>query len=463
LIPTSGIAGADEQERRATSALLSVMEAVKDFGKSVVKPCGAIVGNFETYIEVPFQLGDQRLYPDGLIRVTRGSKKWVALVEVKTGTNKLEKQQLENYLDIARDEGFDAVITISNEMSAIPDTHPTDVDKRKTKKVALHHIAWTQILSEAVMHKEHRGISDPEQAWILSELIRYLEHPRSGALEFEDMGSSWTTIRDAVQAGTFRTTDKTAPELVGKWDQLIRYVSLRLGRQLGVEVQPVISKNELSNPTLRVQNMIANLAKRSTLEGTVKVSDAVAPFSISADLRAGQITVYVDVEAPKDGRPQTRVNWLVRQLQDAPDGVRIDCFAMHSRGASTSELLKTVRDDPKSLIDDDKRDLRSFRIALSAPMGAKRGMGRGGFVQSVLDLVDEFYGSVLRNIKPWAVKSPTLREEAKPIEPVQPSLRSTSISSQDGPGLNGGAQGGPSDEQSSAPHSSENPVTTSDY
>ncbi len=34
LIPTSGINGADEQERRATSALLAVMSAVREFGRS---------------------------------------------------------------------------------------------------------------------------------------------------------------------------------------------------------------------------------------------------------------------------------------------------------------------------------------------------------------------------------------------------------------------------------------------
>jgi len=40
------------------------------------------------------------------------------------------------------------------------------------------------------MQKEHRGVADPGQAWILGELIRYLEHARSGALQFEDMGPS---------------------------------------------------------------------------------------------------------------------------------------------------------------------------------------------------------------------------------------------------------------------------------
>src|ERR687897_125678 len=102
LIPTSGINGAEEQERRATSALLAVLGAVKEFGRTFVQPFGAPAGAMSTYIEVPFVLGERRLYPDGLIRVTRGSKSWTALVEVKTGPNELQAEQLDAYLDIAR-------------------------------------------------------------------------------------------------------------------------------------------------------------------------------------------------------------------------------------------------------------------------------------------------------------------------------------------------------------------------
>ncbi len=74
LIPTSGINGAEEQERRATSALLAVMSAVREFGRGLAQPLGAPAGAIETYIEVPFTLGDKKLFPDGLIRVTRGSE-----------------------------------------------------------------------------------------------------------------------------------------------------------------------------------------------------------------------------------------------------------------------------------------------------------------------------------------------------------------------------------------------------
>jgi len=58
------------------------------------------------------------------------------------------------------------------------------------------------------MQKEFRGIADPDQAWILGELIRYLEHRKSGALEFEDMGAAWVDVRDQVVAGTLRPSDR---------------------------------------------------------------------------------------------------------------------------------------------------------------------------------------------------------------------------------------------------------------
>ena len=68
-----------------------------------------------------------RLYPDGLIRVSRGGKAWTALVEVKTGPNEPGTEQLEAYLDIARENGFrTAVVTISNEIPAVAGQHPTN-------------------------------------------------------------------------------------------------------------------------------------------------------------------------------------------------------------------------------------------------------------------------------------------------------------------------------------------------
>jgi hypothetical protein len=450
LIPTSGINGADEQERRATSALLAVMSSVREFGRVLTQPMGAPAGQLETYIEVPFYLGERRLYPDGLLRARRGQKEWTALVEVKTGVNVLDAEQLEAYLDIAREQGFDAVVTISNEIPAVAGLHPTKIDKRKLKRVALHHWSWSMVLAEAVLQKEHRGVADPDQAWILGELIRYLEHPRSGALQFDDMGPSWVTTREAVASGTLRPGDKCAPEVAARFDALLRYVSLQLGRKLGDDVTPALSRKELADPEQRSQSLVQSMSTQGTLHGAINIPNAVGPMVVTADLRAGAVTCHIDIAAPRDGRATTRVNWLLRQLRHAPDSTRLEAFVMHGRGAGTAELLRAVRDQPALLIEDPKKELRSFRIALGAPLGSKRGRGRGSFIDSVENAINTFYGDIVQDLRAWTAVPPRLRETPEPPD-ERPSLTSTALSSQDG------AEAG---EPASTPRTEHSPTST---
>ena len=434
LIPTSGINGAEEQERRATSALLAVLSAVKEYGRAFVTPLGAPAGTIETYIEVPFALGDRKLYPDGLIRVSRGQRTWTALVEVKTGTNTLAAEQLENYLDIAREQGFDAVITISNEVPAIRGQHPTIIDRRKLRKVALHHIPWVEVLAEAVMQKEFRGVADPDQAWILGELIRYLEHPRSGAMSFEDMGAAWVPIREAVHAGTLRVGDKGIQDVASKFDALLRYVGLRLGQRLGADVQPALTRKELADPALRAQALVQSLSTTGVLSGGIRIPGAAATITVTADLRANQIQCSCEIDAPKQGRPKTRVTWLLRQLEKAPETLRVEAFTMHSRGPGAAELLRTVRTNPDLLVTDHTRELRAFRLTQMSALGAKRGTGRGAFIDSVIDAVDTFYEDVVSRLKSWTAPPPRLRDDPDLTEAGVPAaLVSAGLSSQDDP------------------------------
>lgn len=401
LIPTSGINGAQEQERRATSALLAVMSAVREFGRALTQPLGAPGGPVQTFIEVPLPLGEKRLYPDGLIRVSRGKREWTALVEVKTGQNALATEQLENYLDIAGANGFDAVLSISNEIPAMPGQHPTPVDQRKSprNRVKLCHLAWSQILTEAMVQKEHRGVADPDQAWILGELIRYLEHPKSGALEFNDMGPAWVNVREAVAAGTLRDTDRGPREVSGRFDALLHYVCLRLGRQLGTQVTLALSRRELAEPALRAQSVTAELVERGRMSAMIRVPGAVGHVHVRADLRAGQITCTIEIDAPQAGKPTTRVNWLVRQLKHAPDTLRLEAQSAYARGNGSAELLRTVRENPAALITDPRKPPRTFRIAQVTPAGTKRANGSGSFIASVVAAVDRFYEDVVQVLK----------------------------------------------------------------
>lgn len=439
LIPTSGINGAEEQERRATSAVLAVMTAVREFGLAMTKPFGAPTGTVETFIEVPFEIDDKRVFPDGLVRVTRGKTTWTALVEVKTGTNALGREQVERYLDVARTEGFDALVTISNELAPTPGTHPTPVDKRKLKRVALHHLSWTEVLSLAIMQKVHRGIADPGQDWVLGELIRYLEHDRSGALGVTDMSDAWVKVRDAVEDGTIRPTDAGVPQVVTRWEQLVRYACLTHGQSLGVEVQPVLSRKEVADPVTAVSDAVTCLVESGRLRRDIRIPGGVAPLTLEADLRAQRVSCSLTIDGPKSGRPQTRVNWLLRQLSSAPDGLRIDTYVVGSRAVAASELLGTAREDPLALVTDPKKVIRAFRLVHSAPMGAKRGKGRGTFIGSVLQVLDEFYEDTAQHLKPWSSSAPRPRDVSDEVaqeaaeQGVARSLLSADTSSQDGP------------------------------
>jgi hypothetical protein len=406
--------------------------AVKEFARTLTGPLGAPAGALETFIEVPFDLNGRRIFPDGLIRARRGSKTWTALVEVKTGTMELTTEQIENYLDVARERGFDALITISNQLPPAPGVHPTKVDARKLRKVALHHWSWTEVLTQAVMQKEYRGIADPEQAWILGELIRYLEHPKSGAMSFEDMGPQWVPVRDAVSAGTLRANDKSTLEVASSLDALMRFAALRLGRRLGAEVTPVVSRAEAANPSARTASLATALVKTGTFSSSLRIPNTVSDLSILVDLRSSRITCSFDIDAPREGRSTTRVNWLLRQLKDSPGTLRVEAHFARGR-ADAAELLRDVRETPSKLVLDPAKEIKSFTVALTSPAGSKRSSGRGGFIDSVLAAVDSSYEEIGQRLKAWAATPPRLRSDAEiEVEEDLPAhLPSAALSSQD--------------------------------
>jgi len=412
LIPVSGIRNAEEQERRATSALLAVLYAVEEFGTAITKPLGAPKGRLRSLIEPPFEMADGRcVRPDGLIQVTRGRRTWTALVEVKTGKNTLDREQIEAYLDVVKEQGFDCVITISNQIARIPGEHPVTVDKRRLRRATLHHLSWSRLLTEAMLQKSHRGVADPDQAWILGELIRYLEHENAGAVDFRDMGEAWVTVRDAVKNGTLRQSDKKAVEVAGKWEELVSFAALRLGRKLGTDVREVLHTRERSDLSVRIAGIVDSMVTRGVMPGEIRIPDTIGDVSLEADLRAQQIVASVSLKAPRSGRPTTRINWLLRQLKTTSPDVRLDCWGLRSR-SSMSELLGNVRKNPNLLIPVENREIVSFTISLARPMGVKRSAGSRSFVDSVLQTLDDFYGDVVEHLKEWRPPTPKLRKEA---------------------------------------------------
>ena len=61
LIPVTGIKGALDQERRAASALLAVMQGVPEIAVSLLKDHGAFSGLVQTFIEPEFKVANKKI------------------------------------------------------------------------------------------------------------------------------------------------------------------------------------------------------------------------------------------------------------------------------------------------------------------------------------------------------------------------------------------------------------------
>ena len=135
LMPTFGIRSQQEQEKRATSCLLAVMHGVPEFGYALLKELDAPKAPvIETFAEVRFKdANGKTVIPDGAIVCRRGKKTWTCLVEVKTGSARLKDDQVNAYLDVAKTNGFDGVLTISTEITATSAESPVSVDRRKLR------------------------------------------------------------------------------------------------------------------------------------------------------------------------------------------------------------------------------------------------------------------------------------------------------------------------------------------
>lgn len=427
LIPIVGLRGQEEQEMRAASSLLAVMGAVDEFGRGLLREAGAPAGRIATFTEVPLENSDgKRLRPDGAITVQRGKTSWRCLVEVKTGNNPLNSEQVASYLDLARENGFDAVLTISNQISSDPTDVPVSIDRRKLRSVELRHLSWWRILTEAVMQHQHRGVKDPDQAWILGELIAYLEHDKSGAVGFEDMGQHWVSVRDAARDGTIRGSDLGVRDVVDRWEQFVEYLCLGLSQDLGVQVASTQSRSR--DGASWTESLLAMLANEGRLSGSFRVPDAVGPIEVEADLRARLTRTSVVVKAPKEGRPLTRINWILRQLQNASDDLRVEVQFARTK-ETTALLLGDARDEPKALLSpsDPRREPKAFYLSLARPLGTKRGKGERSFVLETRRQVVTFYGDLVEHLRSWQPKAPKLPAPDEAEAQHDPRTHTTSI------------------------------------
>ncbi|SDT82185.1 Stress response protein SCP2 [Streptomyces sp. TLI_053] len=395
LFPATALNRDREREVRATSVLLSVMAQVPEFGRRLTAAFGAPAGRMETFTEVSLPHGETPKRPDGVIRVERAGRLWTALVESKTNGNPLKAEQVQDYMDIAARRGYEAVITLSNDVAL--EGSPlvqVKIDGRRKHKVLLAHLSWAEVAYQAKMLIRHEGVGNPAHAWLLQELLHYLQHDNSGCHGFQNMGPAWVPVRKGIDDETLAAGDERATLVVESWERLVRQVCLQLGGELGVKVLPVQRTRRGEDARARRTALADRLCADGRLDAEIRIEDAPGTIVIAADLRVGKLRTSAEIPAPEQGYPLSWAKRLVRQLAEAPADLHIETLT-DGAAAGPRGTLEKLRPEPGDLLPKDSARITGFRLSLVKGMGSTRGNAESGFIRSVDAAVERFRTGVL--------------------------------------------------------------------
>ena len=411
------------KEGRALSVLLACLGSVDDLARTLLSTLGQRVGvrfRVRVFTEVVLSNAPEGVSgrPDGLIVVETGRRSWSALVEAKVRRSRLEPAQVEAYLKLAKANGVDALVTISNDFAAVPHHHPIRV-ARTPRGVGLYHWSWTSILTHAKVLLAAKSVDDPEQRFLLAELVRFLDHPSTGVMRFDRMDGNWKELVTSVVAGApLSRSSEAVMDTVANWHQECRDLALKLMVRVNSNVAIRLPQTHRSDPQRRIADDAERLAATSTLAVEFNVPDAASPIKVEADLRTRSIQVHMTLRAPTDRKStRARTNWLLRQLAGSePADLHIKAV-FPGRSTATQETLAAVRADADTLhASNANLAPTAFEVRLVRDAGG-RFAGAKTFVDELERSVLRFYAEAGQRLKNWQPAAPRMVDKS-PEEPA---------------------------------------------
>ena len=410
------------KEQRIVSILLATLSVVRPLAAQLLGSCDvrlAKTAKLHCYTEVEFptsnENGDDR--PDGVLSVVRGKTRWTALLEAKIDNAEISVEQVLRYAKIAREYKIDAVITLSNQLAPLPTHVPYSVPRKFSNHINFFHISWISVLTQASLILGENEEIDHEQAYILGEMARYLEHPKSGVKRFDKMNIEWRPLVLGIQNGQkFNRSSSEIETTLANWHQEERDVCLILSRRTGERVGIRISRKHQADPTLRLKDACDTLVTSHELRSAFIVPNASSDLDVIVNLQRRTISCSMELRAPGDRKSaRARINWLVRQLQ----GIDVDDVIIRARwpgkGLPTQAKLSEIHVDTKSL-----ESGRPGATPLSFEVIMIRGIagrfsGRQTFIEDLEKLIPEFYERIGQRLCSWSPPPPSIVKR-DPIE-----------------------------------------------
>lgn len=418
--------GADSnKEARVLSVCLSMMTQIPALSKNLLASCNYRFGaraELRAWTEVTLGSKESKDRPDALLQIVNGKKVWTALIEAKIGKAQLSDDQVSRYVGIAKEYGIDAVITVSNQMVARSDHHPVSLPKTQLRKVELFHWPWAWILSEAEILRANDSVEDSEQAFMLNEFIRFLDHPSTGIEGFTQMNKGWkSVVKEAVSQTKLKRTDKDVEETVGAWLQEQRDLAILMSKHIGKNVRLKMDRKVKDDPVARLKHRIADFCDTNCLFTILQIPDAASDLLIQANLVSRSISVSMKLKAPMDKKSTSaRVNWLLRMLKATDQDSRVIVKASWpSIIDDTQRSLSELLEDPNIIqCDNPKHAPVAFEVMLLQDSAA-RFSGSRTFIEDVEEATRVFYDLVGQHLKAWqpSPPKPVTRQKSTEIEP----------------------------------------------
>ena len=409
-----------KKEERATSVLLSILTCVDEFGRGLLTSVGAPIKKrsvIECYTEVCFDAdrkGGSKSRPDGLVVIRNSSNVWSALVEAKIGSSDLKEDQVVHYMELAKEYNVDAVITISNQFVTRADHHPVSVPKKLLRHTALLHWSWTYILTEALIKEDAAEIADPDQAYILSELVRFLSDDRTGVQAFSQMPKDWPDVCKELALGRAITRSEGLEHVVASWQQLTGSMALSLSTSIGEAVTVYLPRSHVKDPVARDDHDARLLCEEGRFEDYFTVPNAADRIRVVADGRSKTISASMTVKAPTDKkRGSACVTWLRRQLSKCENTKDVWIEASWpGRTLPTRTTLEQLLESPDDILQDDGTRLpTAFEVTLVNDLAGKFGRSKM-FVEAAVELLPDFYELIGQHLEKWQPKPPQIKETA---------------------------------------------------
>lgn len=406
------------KEGRTTSIVLACVSKIEEFGADLLTTVGQRVGKraqIETLTEIIFKSEKTKVKdrPDGLIVLRSGTKEWRALVEAKVGNAELGFEQVEKYREIAKEQGIDCVITISNQFATTPINHPIEEVRKSRSKIPVYHWSWMSILTIIDLLLNRDGVADEDQKLLLNELRRFLTHESAGVKGFDRMPPEWGEINRLVSAGgKIPVKSHEAGAVLDAWHQETRDLSLILSRQAETMVTEKLPRKHRNATWERRKDELSILRDTGQLRSALDIPDAAAPLEVVADIARRTIDIGMTLRAPENKvSSKARVNWLLRQIKSEKLGDLFVRLSWPGRSEATQFSVADLLADP-SICEKDKAGLQvvKFHIFMAKRLGGKFTQ-QTNFIKELEDAVPLFYREIGQNLAAWRKPAPRIKSD----------------------------------------------------